>query len=45
VFSICKGIDTATKVKNTIEHVYMDLGIDFDMHISKINTTGVKIIE
>lgn len=43
IYALCKGIDTATRVKTAIENVYMDLGIDFDMHISKINTNGVKI--
>ncbi len=44
IFSLCKGEAVAHKVKDIIENVYMDLGIDFDMHVSKINTEGVKII-
>ncbi|MEW4924583.1 homoserine kinase [Algibacter sp. 2305UL17-15] len=44
IFSICKGKDVALKVKEVIENVYSDLVIDFDMHVSKINTGGVKII-
>jgi homoserine kinase len=45
IFTLCKGIDTAKKVKDAIEYVYSDLGIDYDMHVSKINTEGVKIIK
>lgn len=44
IFSLCKGLETAEKVKDAMEHVYMDLVIDYDLHVSKINTDGIKII-
>jgi len=31
-------------VKEAIHKVYQDTGIAFDIHVSKINTEGVKIV-
>tara|TARA_R110002049_G_scaffold87533_1_gene221858 strand:- start:4642 stop:5631 length:990 start_codon:yes stop_codon:yes gene_type:complete len=45
VFSLSKGLGIAKNVKDAITEVYSKTGIDFDMHVSKINTDGVKIIE
>ncbi|GAA4943571.1 homoserine kinase [Algibacter agarivorans] len=45
IFSLSKGEETANKVKDAIEKVYSKTGIDFDIHVSKINVKGVKIIE
>ncbi|TBN06905.1 homoserine kinase [Hyunsoonleella flava] len=44
IFSLSKGLDVANNVKANFENVYADLVIDYDIHISKINTKGVKII-
>ncbi|WP_092579152.1 homoserine kinase [Hyunsoonleella jejuensis] len=44
IFALSKGLDTANNVKKTMENVYSDLVIDYDIHVSKINTEGVKII-
>ena len=44
IFSLSKGQETANKVKHAIEKVYSKTGIDFDIHVSKINVEGVKII-
>lgn len=44
IFTLCKGLHVAKKVKETMENVYTDLVIDFDIHVSKINTEGVKIL-
>jgi homoserine kinase len=44
IFSLSKGLDVANNVKASLENVYMDLVIDYDIHVSKINTEGVKII-
>lgn len=44
IFSLSKGLDIANKVKEAFENVYADLVIDYDIHVSKINTEGVKII-
>ncbi len=44
IFALSKGIDTATKVAEAIRQVYAKTALDFDIHISKINNQGVKII-
>lgn len=44
IFSLSKGVETAKNVKDAIENVYSKTGIEFDMHVSKINTQGVKIV-
>ena len=43
IFSLSKGLETANKVKEAMERVYSKTGIEFDIHVSKINTKGVKI--
>lgn len=45
IFALSKGITTATKVAESIKKVYTTTGLDFDIHISKINSEGVKIIK
>lgn len=44
IFSLCKGKDSAEKVKAAIQNVYSQTSIDFEIHLSKINTEGIKII-
>lgn len=44
IFSLSKGIETANNVKDAMQKVYSKTGIDFDIHVSKINTQGIKII-
>ncbi|TXE12091.1 homoserine kinase [Seonamhaeicola algicola] len=44
IFSLCKGEETAQKVAEAIKNVYNSTGIDFDIHVSKINTIGIKIL-
>lgn len=45
IFSLCKGFESAQKVKEAIETIYSKTGIEFDMHVSKINTEGIKILQ
>ena len=45
IFSLSKGLGTANKVKDAMQSVYSKSGIEFDIHVSKINTEGVKIIK
>lgn len=45
IFSLSKGLETANAVKKAMHNVYSKTGIDFDIHVSKINTQGVKIID
>ncbi|MFT5737275.1 MAG: homoserine kinase [Maribacter sp.] len=42
IFSFSKGEHTAQKVGTAMKEVYKKIGIDFDIHISKINTSGIK---
>ncbi|WP_405291555.1 homoserine kinase [Algibacter sp. Ld11] len=44
IFSLSKGLKTANNIKEAINSVYANTGIEFDIHVSKINTEGVKIV-
>ena len=44
IFSLCKGIENANKVRDVMTNIYSNTGIEFDVHVSKINTQGVKIL-
>ena len=44
IFSLCKGIENANKVRGVMRNIYSNTGIEFDVHVSKINTQGVKIL-
>jgi homoserine kinase len=44
IFSLSKGLETANNIKEAINNVYANTGIEFDIHVSKINTEGVKIV-
>ncbi|MBW1296873.1 homoserine kinase [Aquimarina litoralis] len=45
IFALSKGMETAKLVATAIREVYSKTGLDFDIHISKINSKGIKIIE
>ncbi len=44
IFALSKGEETANTVAESMKKVYQDIGIDFDIHVSKINQEGIKII-
>ncbi|PKD16780.1 homoserine kinase [Salegentibacter salinarum] len=44
VFAMCKGDAVAEKVKAEFQEFYQDKNIDFDLHLSKINPEGIKIL-
>lgn len=44
VFAMCKGDAVADKVKAEFQEFYQDKNIDFDLHLSKINPEGIKIL-
>ncbi len=44
IFALSKSIKTANQVAQAIHGVYSKTGLDFDIHVSKINSQGVKII-
>ncbi|MCH3882255.1 MULTISPECIES: homoserine kinase [Tenacibaculum] len=45
IFALCKGETIANDVYASIENAYKNTNIDFNMHRSKINTEGIKILE
>jgi homoserine kinase len=44
IFALCKGKVIAEKVANAMKESYLNTGIEFDIHVSKINDEGVKLI-
>ncbi len=44
IFAFSKGEETAKKVAESMKKVYRKIGIDYDIHVSKINTKGIKQI-
>ena len=44
IFALCKSQEIAEKVAFAMSESYLNTGITFDMHISKINPDGVTII-
>jgi homoserine kinase len=44
IFSLSKGVKTAKNVEVAMRKVYSKTGIEFDIHVSKINTEGIKIL-
>ncbi len=44
IFSLSKGEETANKVAKVISKIYNNTNIEFDIHVSKINTEGIKIL-
>ena len=44
VFAMCKGDEVASEVYKSFEEFYSSKEIDFDIHVSEINKTGVKIL-
>jgi len=44
IFSLCKGEETANNVAKAIDNVYAATGLEYDIHVSKINDQGIKIL-
>ncbi|TMU56077.1 homoserine kinase [Flagellimonas algicola] len=42
IFALSKGEVSAQKVAEAMHKTYSSIGIDFDIHVSKVNTQGVK---
>jgi homoserine kinase len=45
IFGLSKGEETANKVKDVMTQVYNQYGVDFEIHVSQVNSEGAKIIE
>ncbi|MFK7750017.1 MAG: homoserine kinase [Kordia sp.] len=44
IFALSKGKEMAEKVAKTMAETYKTLNIDYDIHVSKINTDGCRIL-
>ena len=44
IFALSKGIETANKVANAIKAVYDKTNLPYEIHVSKVNSEGIKII-
>jgi len=44
IFTLSEGLKTAENVKSAMHEVYSKTVIDFDIHVSEINTEGIKIL-
>lgn len=45
IFALSKGEETALKVAEAMKKVYKNVGIDYDVHVSKVNKQGIKILD
>ncbi|MCX2680876.1 homoserine kinase [Galbibacter sp. EGI 63066] len=45
IFALSKGKETAKKAAESMAKVYKEFGVDYDIHVSKINTEGVKVLK
>ncbi|WP_111707564.1 homoserine kinase [Lutibacter citreus] len=45
IFALSKGEETALKVGEAMKAVYNKVGIEYDVHVSKVNKEGIKILE
>lgn len=44
IFALSKGIDTAKNIAQAFQTVFEETSIPYEIHVSKINSEGVKII-
>lgn len=44
IFALSKGEENARKVADSMQGAYKNTGIDYDIHVSKINSEGIKIL-
>jgi len=45
IFALSKGKETAEKVGQAMALIYNNIAIDFDVHVSKVNANGIKVIK
>lgn len=45
IFAFSKGAENAGKVAEAIKKVYENIGVEYDVHLSKINPTGIKTLK
>ncbi len=44
IFALSKGKETAKQVAKAMKEVYKNVGIEYEVHVSKINTEGIRKI-
>lgn len=44
IFGLSKGREVANKVKAAMAEVYTQYGVDFEIHVSQVNSEGAKVI-
>lgn len=44
IFAFSRGLESAEKVGQAMKEVYKNIGIDYEIHVSKINTDGIRKI-
>ncbi len=44
IFALCKGRDNAENVARAMKEVYENIGVEHDIHVSKINHEGVRLV-
>ncbi len=44
IFALSKGIETANRIAEAMSVVYKEINLPFEIHISKVNPEGIKII-
>ncbi len=44
IFAFSKGIETANKIAKAMSVVYDEINLPYEIHVSKVNSEGVKII-
>jgi homoserine kinase len=42
IFAFSKGKENAASVAKAMKKVYANIGIDYDVHLSKVNVDGVR---
>lgn len=45
IFAFSKGETVAKRVAHTMKEVYQKIGVDYDVHVSRINTLGIKPLD
>ena len=45
IFALSRGEETAKKVAKGMSEIYEKIQVDFDIHISKVNPSGVRILK
>ncbi len=44
IFALSKGIETANRIAKAMSGVYDEMDLPYEIHVSKVNSEGVKII-